>query len=75
MVQKLELWMIAKNYVKCSSGYKVIPIWYSSAQLNNNAKKELKKEGINIIINSDWNINLDKCQLLNEFIYFIDKCK
>lgn len=64
---------IFRNYVKYSSNYKVIPIWYSSGELEVNAKKELKKEGVNIVINSNWNINLNKCHLLKDFIYCIDK--
>jgi hypothetical protein len=64
---------IFRNYVKHSSNYKVIPIWYSSAELEVNAKKELKKEGVNIVINSNWNINLNKCCLLKDFIYCIDE--
>lgn len=63
---------IFRNYVNYSSNYKVIPFWYSSAELDYNAKKELRKEDINIVINSNWNINLNKCHLLKNFIYCID---
>jgi hypothetical protein len=64
---------IFRNYAKNSLNYKIIPIWYSSADLEANAKKELKKEGVIIVINSNWNMNLNKCCLFKDFIYCIDK--
>ena len=62
-----------KKYVNFSSNYKVIPIWYSSAELDNDGKKELKKESVNIIINTNWDLNLNKCHLFKDFICSIDK--
>lgn len=64
-----------RKYVKHTSKYKVLPIWYSSAELYKDAKKELKKEGVNIIINSNWNLDINKCSLFKDFISSIEKLK
>jgi len=65
----LDTVKIFQKYVVCSkfSNYQVIPIWYSSADLKNNARQILKSSNVQIFIESEWNINPDKCRLFMKF--------
>jgi hypothetical protein len=60
---------IFQKYVVYSefSKYQVIPIWYSSAELKYNAQQILKSSGVQVFIESEWNINPDKCRLFINF--------
>lgn len=59
---------VFKKYVAFKfSKYEVVPIWYSSADLKHDAKQVLKSSGVQVFVESEWNIDPDKCRLFINF--------
>lgn len=49
-------------------GLQIVPIWFSSACLDDSAKKFLQKNFVHCFIDSEWSIDIDNCKLFTNFI-------
>lgn len=49
-------------------GLQIVPIWFSSACLDDSAKKLLKNNFVHCFIDSAWSIDIDNCKLFTNFI-------
>ena len=61
---------IFRKYINSSllSEYRIIPVWYSSADLELKARDELISSGVHIFMDPEWNLDLNKCRLFTNFI-------
>lgn len=61
---------IFRKYINSSllSEYQIIPVWYSSADLELKARDELISSGVHIFMDPEWNLDLNKCRLFTNFI-------
>ncbi len=66
------LWVLRKLVSEDKShafyGFKIVPIWLSSAGLDEPAKKLLFNNFISCFIDSAWSIDIDNCPLFTKFI-------
>lgn len=49
-------------------GLQIVPIWFSSACLDDSAKKLLQNNFVHCFIDSAWSIDIDNCKLFTNFI-------
>jgi len=49
-------------------GLQIVPIWFSSASLEDSAEKLIKSNFIHCFIDSSWSIDIDNCTLFTNFI-------
>jgi hypothetical protein len=66
---------IFHKYINSSSTlsiYKVIPVWYSSADLDIKARNKLSSSGVYIFMDSEWNLEPTKCKLFINFTNWLN---
>lgn len=50
------------------NGYMIVPVWYTSSKMDFRAFTKLQKNNIYIFINFNWNVDIEQCELFNNFI-------
>ena len=71
-VHTLDIFHKYINSCSMLSIYKVIPVWYSSADLDIKARNELSSSGVHIFIDSEWNLDPNKCKLFINFTNWLN---